>query len=181
MISAAARISITPEDGQVHRIQAKNLSEIPTTSSSPSECESEKGHLLGERRPLLAKREACSQLDPNQERSDSSECVPENATIFKSVQQVVEWRENERNRSCRYQDDEKLPRTDGEKAATGRALFKAFKSTTNGQPSDLVMKHFMAQAHGSGCIILFSELYRLSLQRKSRLFFSEGEAAVSKA
>ena len=37
VISAAARLSIIPEDGHVHHSQTNNLSEIPTTSSSPSD------------------------------------------------------------------------------------------------------------------------------------------------
>lgn len=86
-------------------------------------------------------------MDPGQQGSDLSEYMPDNGTIFKSLQQVVEWRVNERNKSCRNQDpqgDEELPRTDGEKAAIVRTLFKAFKSTINGKSSDLVRHRLMA-------------------------------------
>lgn len=85
-------------------------------------------------------------------RSDPFEYTPDNATIFTNIQEVDEWRDSEMKKSGRNQDpqdEEEMPKTDEEKAAIVKLLFKAFKSTADGQSSDTVMTHFNAQVHSN--------------------------------
>lgn len=60
--------------------------------------------------------------------------------------------EKERKKACRNQeaqDDEEIPRTADEKAAIVKLLFKAFKSTVEGQSNPQVQRPFEHQVHSN--------------------------------
>ena len=86
-------------------------------------------------------------------RSRPVDYMPDNATIFTSLEQVNEWREKEKLKAPRGNQDpqkeEELPQTPEEKAAIVKLLFKAFKSTVDGQSNSDVLKAFDNSSHSN--------------------------------
>jgi hypothetical protein len=103
-------------------------------------------------------------------RSDPEEYMPDTATIFTSMHEVEEWRNNEWKKSTRTQEDqdeEELPQSQEEKAAIVKLLFKAMKTTVDGKSNPTVMVHFKAQSHSNAhveaiCWQLLEETIRRS-------------------
>ena len=86
-------------------------------------------------------------------RSDPLNQTPDNATIFTSLEQVNEWREEEKLKASRNnqvpENENELPRTPEEKAAIVKLLFKAFKTTVEAQSNADVLKPFNNHTHSN--------------------------------
>jgi hypothetical protein len=88
-------------------------------------------------------------------RDDPESQTPDTATIFASIEQVQEWREKERvkgSRGHKIQDNNELPKTKEEKAAIVKLLFKAFKTTVEGQSNQNVQIAFENQVHSNAFV-----------------------------
>ena len=86
-------------------------------------------------------------------RSDPVGQMPDNATIFTSLEKVNEWREKQKLSASRDgqepQNENELPRTPEEKAAIVKLLFKAFKCTIEAQSNSDVLKPFNNHTHSN--------------------------------
>lgn len=120
-------------------------------------------------------------------RSDTKEHMPDTATIFTGIQEVEQWRQNEWRKSPRTQDDqneEELPQSQEEKAAIVKLLFKAFKTTVDGQSNPRVMAPFDAQIHPNAhveamCWQLLEETIRRSRGGPLTYVYEPGKATKS--
>ena len=85
-------------------------------------------------------------------RESPEDHMPDTATIFTGIEQVHEWRENQRlKNSHKYKvlEEDDIPETKEEKAAVVKLLFKAFKSTVDGQSNKNVQDLFDHQVHSN--------------------------------